>query len=190
MTFTQDWLNTKDIIPHWERILIPMSDKPLSMLEIGCFEGRSTLWFLQNILRHKDSRITVVDTFKGDTQQKAMGVETEGMRERFSENVKDYSKVSVWEGDSKEILKTMDDEFDIIYIDGSHYQIDVLRDMVLSFDLLKLGGVMICDDYRMVFNSDDVYNKPAIAIEAFESVYNPKITVLHKGWQVILRREK
>ena len=37
--------------------------------------------------------------------------------------------------------------FDLIYIDASHYAPDVLSDAVLAFKLLKPGGILIFDDY-------------------------------------------
>ena len=38
--------------------------------------------------------------------------------------------------------------YDIIYIDGSHATSDVLEDAVLSYRLLKPGGLLIFDDYH------------------------------------------
>lgn len=188
MTFTTDWLNTKDIIPHWNRLLFDLKDKPVNMLEIGCFEGRSTLWFLENVLTNKESKITCIDTFEGDTQQEKMGVKTDGLLERFMENVGGDKRVKTIRGDSQNVLKFLHDEYDLIYIDGSHYQTDVLHDMILGFDLLKNNGIMICDDYGMNFVKEGVNNKPKIAIDAFISVYYPHIIELHRGWQYILRK--
>ena len=41
-------------------------------------------------------------------------------------------------------------EYDYIYIDGSHMPKWVLIDAVLSWDLLKKGGLMIFDDYKHI----------------------------------------
>lgn len=46
-----------------------------------------------------------------------------------------------------EVPKFADDFFDMIYIDGNHEPDYVLEDAVLSFRKLKVGGVMIFDDY-------------------------------------------
>ena len=37
--------------------------------------------------------------------------------------------------------------FDLVFVDGSHQATDVLTDAVISFQLLRLGGLMIFDDY-------------------------------------------
>lgn len=189
MTYTQDWIHNQDIIPHWITHLVPLKDRELNMLEIGSFEGRSAVWFLENVLLHEKSRITCVDTFCGDKQQVGMGVSADGILGRFIENTEPFlHKVKRYAGFSKDVLKKIDDEFDLIYIDGSHYQTDVLEDMVLAFDLLKKDGIMICDDYSMEFFDGEVNYLPRIAIDSFISVYGPHILVLHKGWQCILKK--
>jgi len=41
--------------------------------------------------------------------------------------------------------------YDIVYIDGSHVANDVLQDAVLVWQLVKVGGFMIFDDYPFTF---------------------------------------
>lgn len=190
MTFTQDWISNKDIVPHWVTHLSTFKDKKIHMLEIGCFEGRSTLWFLENILTDPLSRIAVVDNFKGDGQQLDMGVTLPDLRKRFEENVQKYkSKVYICEGDSKEVVRHLRTLYDVIYIDGAHHQVDTLLDMVLSFDLLRSGGIMIVDDYAMQYQDQNNVNyEPKIAIDAFVRVFDGKIKELHKGWQYIFEK--
>jgi len=62
-------------------------------------------------------------------------------------------------------------DFDLIYIDASHYAVDVLTDAVLSFKLLKGGGMMIFDDYLWAGDENIVYY-PKIAIDAFTNVFS------------------
>jgi predicted O-methyltransferase YrrM len=45
------------------------------------------------------------------------------------------------------LLKKMNIQADMIYIDGSHEYLDVLRDIDDYWPLLKPGGVMLLDDY-------------------------------------------
>ena len=68
-----------------------------------------------------------------------------------------------------------DPRFDLIYIDGSHQASDVLLDATLSFQLLKLNGVLIFDDYNVIDETQTKFNIPKIAIDAFISVHENRI---------------
>lgn len=68
--------------------------------------------------------------------------------------------------------------FDLIYIDGSHRAADVLIDAVMSFQLLRIGGMMIFDDYIWTMEpqgQEDLLNMPKPAIDAFTSIFARKI---------------
>jgi predicted O-methyltransferase YrrM len=70
--------------------------------------------------------------------------------------------------------------FDLIYIDGSHQAPDVLTDAVMSFQLLKVGGVMIFDDYLWSMDKpgfQDVLKMPKPAIDAFINIFQRKMSV-------------
>jgi hypothetical protein len=62
---------------------------------------------------------------------------------------------------------------------------DVLRDAVQSWDLLKVGGIMIFDDYGY----ETPIEKPKDAIDPFLAIFSNCIEVLEKGWQVLLRKK-
>ena len=85
--------------------------------------------------------------------------------------------------------------FDLIYVDGSHFAKDVLSDSVLGWELLRVGGVMVWGDYRWSTPWDDVKNPlpphatPRAAVDGFLAAHGPEATVLHKGYQVMARKE-
>ena len=71
--------------------------------------------------------------------------------------------------------------FDLIYIDGSHTAPDVLTDAVLAFQLLRVGGVMIFDDYLWSMEAPlyvDPLNMPKPAIDAFTMIFMRKVRVM------------
>jgi predicted O-methyltransferase YrrM len=71
--------------------------------------------------------------------------------------------------------------FDLIYVDGSHTAPDVLSDAVLAFQLLRVGGVMIFDDYLWTMETQryvDPLNLPKTAIDAFTMIFMRKARVL------------
>lgn len=163
----------------------------IEALEIGCFEGRSTIWFLENILTHISSKITCIDTFEGSADHRHFKVDVSGCEEQFRANIKPFGKkVIPIKGPSNYVLKEMgkdNDWADFIYLDGSHLAPDVLEDAVLSWTLLKPGGIMIFDDYLWK-NMPNPLDNPAPGIDAFLSVYSGKYRELLRGYQIAIQK--
>ena len=72
---------------------------------------------------------------------------------RFLQNVRaaaNADKVEIRKGDSALALAGFlvdGREFDFIFVDGSHAATDVLVDVALAWRLLRVGGLMLLDDY-------------------------------------------
>lgn len=196
MKFTNEWTHFN--VPIWNQILIGLKGKPsLRFLEIGTYEGQSAIWFLENILTGSESTIDCVDPFyypnpKGNTDK-----HTE-IKGRFLDNTLTYreaGRLNLWESHSFEALNhfiTLGQGkllFDLIYIDGEHFAKNVLEDAVLSFRLLKPGGIMIFDDYGWDVHRS-VWGKPKIGVDAFLQVYADKLELLHHDYQVIVKKLK
>jgi SAM-dependent methyltransferase len=181
--FTSDWVTGNQVI--WAEHLKHLKDKPAQGLEIGSFEGRSLLWFLENTLTHPGSSITAIDIFLPEYEQ------------IFDDNIARsglQNKVKKLKGYSNVALRGLPaNTYDFVYIDGSHIAKDVLMDAVLVWDILKPGGMIIFDDYQNTGPRGANYGParlPGIAIDAFLHVYEPYVDVLYKDYQVIIRKKK
>ena len=97
-------------------------------------------------------------------------------------------RTTVIKGFSQEELRKLPSQsYDIIYVDGSHAADDVLEDAVLSWRLLKDGGLLIFDDYEWSkFVSPQA--RPKIAITAFVRCYRPELKIIHRDYQVIVQK--
>lgn len=186
-TFTCDWFSNN--IPIWEQVLEQFKTKPTTVLEIGSYEGRSATWLLDNILLHEQSKIFCCDPFVGSVEHNA---NEQSIYDLFVKNTRKYkNKVVICRGYSYNMLKETllkNNKFDIIYIDGDHYPYTVLEDAVLSFRLLKYGGVMIFDDYEWKGYSED--HSPKAGVDAFVSAYKHLIDVVHVGYQYIIQKKQ
>lgn len=183
--FSTDWFVQN--IPIWEKILTPLIGKPIDALEIGCFEGRSTCWLLDNILTNSDSTITCIDSFSSDEELK--DTDWQVVKKRFLHNIQEYSeKVTFYHEESKVFLKRCSRRFDFIYIDGSHLASDVLIDAVLSHLLLKSEGIIIFDDYLWK-GLENNPNIPKPAIDAFLECFAKEYKILSIGYQVALQKK-
>jgi predicted O-methyltransferase YrrM len=186
MSSSQDWFSPH--IPHLSRLLAGMRGLPgLSFLEIGSFEGRSTVWFLQEVLTGAGSTITCIDTFRGSAEHVRLDVGKDDLQGTFRGNVDSFgSRVRVIEGESAVVLRAMPRQkaFDLVYVDGSHQTTDVLEDAVLSWPLLKVDGIMVFDDYQWRV----MESRPGPAIDAFLAVHADRYHLLHKEYQVVVRK--
>lgn len=187
--FSYDWVS-----PHtkeWENDLQQFKGQPgVRALEIGCFEGQSACWFLDNILTHPTSRLVCVDPF-------AVPMATILLRffeRRFDENIAASGaadRVTKLIGPSQVVVRTLEhSQFDFIYVDGSHKVGDVLQDAVLAWTVLRPGGVVMFDDYALV---DDVSEglmarAPGRALDAFMTILGSSATLIRRDWQLLLRK--
>ena len=80
---------------------------------------------------------------------------------------------------------TPTDLYDLIYIDGSHYCDDVLIDALKSFELLKVGGLIIFDDY-MWKGYNDPRDNPASSINAFLRLKKGEHRIVRVYYQLII----
>ena len=157
-------------------------------LEIGCFEGRSAVWMVQNLL-NAEGHLYCLDTWKGGPK----GTDMVAVENRFLNNTKPFSsQITVLKGTSFEglvgLLAKEQETFDFIYIDGSHTAWDVLADCVLAWRLLKVGGIMAMDDY--MWGKDTLGDRsPFPAVNAFLETHGRFLNVLHKDYQVWVKKK-
>lgn len=186
--FSEDWFSNNP--PIWLNIFkqhnININDS-INILEIGAFEGRSTCWISDNLLNNDNSRMMVIDTFEGSSEHTIQ--QKEDLQNKFFKNImlsKHPEKTHVIVGSSKDVLPKLIIKnilFDFIYVDGDHSPDGVLNDGILSFILLKKGGVIIFDDYEWVYKGQPV----KAGITKFEQLFG--LTPIHSGWQRMYKKE-
>lgn len=173
--FTEDWFTHN--IPVWENLLECVADAPqLNFLEVGSYEGMATCWLLDQILTHPSSGITCVDLgFQG---QFTANLARSGAAEKVMARV----------GNSHDILPSLQPHaYDVIYIDGCPLASHVQQDAMLAWNLLKLNGLLIFDDYDWI-NPQQPEQSPKIGIDAFLSEFQHRVDVLRRAYQLIVRK--
>lgn len=159
--YSVDWFDHN--IPHWRAWLAPLAGKPgLRALEIGSFEGRSTSWLLQNILTDPDSRIDCLDLFDSD-------IGFGDYHARFRANTAAWKdRIREYPGRSYDSLKKLEGPYDLVYVDGWHTAFGAMADGLMAWPMLKVGGVMIFDDYLWVPQSYGPPARPAWWVRKWE----------------------
>lgn len=176
--FSHDWVSSN--ISLWENMLSEYKNKEdVQYLEIGVFEGRSLIWMLENVLTSETAHATAIDFFPDDLYKIYTGnLELSGAAH----------KVTTLVGYSNTKLRELPfNTFNIIYIDASHTADDIISDAVLSFTLLKEGGIIIFDDY--LFNETVPKEiRPKFAIDVFITAYRNYLEVIHRGPQLFIKK--
>src|SRR5215471_16567432 len=187
--FTKTWLDAH--LKVWNKVLAEFRSfhaQP-DVLEIGSWEGRSTIFFLTFF---PEGRVTAIDTWAGgDEHQKYADLSV--VERRFDANVAMFrERVTKMRGASAECLSRLVSlgpaRFDLVFVDGSHYADDVMVDAVLAWALLRHGGILIFDDYLWMYSRYDTKKNPCRAINLFLRLMRGEYQILHAGYQLMIRK--
>jgi predicted O-methyltransferase YrrM len=155
--FTSDWFSNNALV-NFDYITNYLNkEKQInSILEIGSHEGRSACWMLENMLSDTGTMTCIdpfadrpVTAFAEDSIPEDRTIET-----RFRANIAEVKganqTVNVMVDLSFSALAQLivaKQQYDFIYVDGTHHADEVLADAVMCFGMLQSGGVMLFDDY-------------------------------------------
>jgi predicted O-methyltransferase YrrM len=173
-------------------------------LEIGCFEGLTSNYIIDNILNsdgklicvdpltdnYLNTELTDNDVVNNDTIYKYFNNQYDRFINNTNHHIKN-GKLELHRNISSdifpELIKKYESQFDLIYIDGDHRASAVYIDAVNSFKLCKKNGVIIFDDYSW----GDMYNEEAtcFGIDKFLNEYNGHYDLIVKGYQVVIRKK-
>ncbi len=174
---------------NWRAWLKHLKDKPASGIEVGTWMGESAEWMLDNVFTHPESTYFCVDTFRGSDEHALAGIDCTNIERDARERLARFGeRVRFCVGESHVWLRRLHGlTFDFIYVDAAHDAMNVLRDAVLGFELLAVGGVMIFDDmlWKIMPHAVDC---PELAINSFIQCYARRLEVIGMGWQCAVRK--
>lgn len=177
--FTTDWFSAR--IPEIRASIASLDRAPLNVLEIGSWEGRSACWFLREFVA---ARLTCVDTWAGSVEHTPEMIS--GIYDRFVHNIRvsgGEDRVTIVRAPSERALYGLTPEsFDVIYVDGDHHAFAALRDIVMSWGLLRPGGVLLIDDYGGGAPDSDPLDLPTLAVDVFAKLFAGQFSCLHQGY--------
>ena len=161
---------------------------PNSIIEVGVYEGYTTFWLSDMLTPHNPNlKIYAVDPHVGSND--LTEVDFNDIRDRFcynleSNEVKNVEYIQKFSSEGLIDLINRDLKAELIYIDGDHRAAGVLTDLILSWQLLKVGGVILCDDattwkFKDANGTCSPHMSPRMAIESFMSCYWDRIEPLH-----------
>ncbi len=132
----------------WEKILIPRMlsghfqgrvlsmlshmIKPKSILEIGTYTGYSAICFAEGL--QKDGKLITID----------INEELESIVNKYIEKSNLKKTITTHSGNALEIIPTLNETFDIVFIDADKHNYANYYDIV--FDKVNSGGYIIADN--------------------------------------------
>jgi predicted O-methyltransferase YrrM len=189
--FSVDW--TSWHFPNWAKLLKRYRSRTVRVLEIGSWEGRSALFFLNYLPK---SRVTCVDTFAGGQEHRqdaARNAEDarflRSVQRRFDRNTRPLKrrveKMVMQSTEALAELALKQRRYDIAYIDGGHRAVEVYTDAMLTWPLIARGGTVMFDDYEWK-DMPHRLDRPKAGIDTFLRSIKGEYRLVHKEYQVAI----
>ena len=106
--------------------------RPARILEIGTYMGYSALCLAEGLT--EDGKIITLD----------IQPETNAVAKEFWARTPEYSRIESYLGDATQIIPTLNETFDLVFIDADKPNYHNYYDLV--FPTLRLGGVILADN--------------------------------------------
>jgi predicted O-methyltransferase YrrM len=179
--FTFDWVSAH--LESWTNVLSQTGVKPKRILEVGSFEGRSTTWMIETL---RPSLLVAIDNWSASGMRMVTPPQMADVERRFDENIaiatakSPQTEVRKMKSPSALALASLiasgTEPFDLIYVDGDHRAPGALCDLVMAFQLARVGGLIFCDDYLWNLRIG-VLETPKFAIDSFVNCYRFKLNI-------------
>jgi predicted O-methyltransferase YrrM len=182
--YSKTWFINSDI--HKKLANFLDNSKENRILEIGCFEGLSSVFFADNFLGQPTSTLTCVDPFLTIENNDHSQFLTNNEENNFDYNIsisKNADKITVHKVTSDTFFETNTKTFNFIYIDGCHEPAFIIRDMQNSFRNLEKGGIMWMDDYG---GGDGIQIRNTM--DLFLRTYIDQYDLIHIGYQLAIKK--
>jgi predicted O-methyltransferase YrrM len=182
------------VIQHFLATNITSSIKQI--LEVGTFAGTSLIEIVKRIPNSFGTGIDRWANYNEDNIDILLNIEKNKIEQIFYQNIVNSGmtdRIKDIKGDSSDVLLDLYKQgqiYDFIYVDGSHKCLDVFLDLMLSWKILKKGGILAIDDYMYHYDRVKLepYEYPLEGVNHFLNKYKNEFTVLDKGYRVFLQK--
>lgn len=187
--FTHDYFAGH--ITVWQRWFTEnIQQQPIRILEVGSWQGGSTLWLLDQVIAERGGSITCVDTWEGSSEHGFLATMGLQLEELFDANISRSGhgeQVEKRKGCSQDVLPQLAGQlFDFIYIDGAHESDLVLQDALNAHPLLAPGGFLVFDD--LAYSFADPKQNTIHGINTFLELAGEAYDEIDRGAQLLLRK--
>jgi cephalosporin hydroxylase len=166
--------------------IIKSNGVPNTIVEVGVYEGHTTFTMSDAYTQHNPNlKIYAIDPHVGSVE---IEEDPEYINSNFMFNMeackqKNVEFIRKFSEDGLIDLINMGIKPEFIYIDGDHHACTVLTDLTLSFKMLQVGGIILCDDatdwkYTDKNGTSAAQMSPRLAVETFIACNWHKIQIV------------
>ena len=170
---------------------------PTRILEVGTFAGTS---LIEMLCLYPNATGIAIDSWKNYDEEDISilrNIEQDNIERIFYENVGKAgmaNRIRGLKGDSAdkliELIRSRE-EFDFIYVDGSHKCLDCYADVVLAWSILRRGGILAVDDVLYYYDkvlAGDYLSYPLKAKEHFMEKIKGQYEVISDSYRLFIRK--
>ncbi|KAI4525278.1 glycosyltransferase family 8 protein [Schizophyllum commune Loenen D] len=169
-TPTQDWFSGN--VERWRGLFPLVTASAPRVLEIGTWEGRSSVFLLEELCKDAGELVTIdhydlLQTEAGRARRARVehNLRLAGGRSRIIEAFSVPGLMTVLRDETEAVAAAAG--FDWLYVDGSHRADDTFLDGELVWRLARKAAIIIFDDYRWPAESPGSMLHPRRGIDAF-----------------------
>ncbi|MAZ48616.1 MAG: hypothetical protein CME65_08630 [Halobacteriovoraceae bacterium] len=129
-------------------LLIKFARNSSVIVEVGSWKGKSTI---NMALANSKAKIYAIDPFTGSQEHQHLADHDIDTFKAFLKNCRDFNvdgQITPLRMNSDEAVSQIEEEIDLLFIDGSHEYPDVKADFENLFPKLKSGGVIAFHDSK------------------------------------------
>ena len=193
--------NAKD---KFERVIQYFVDKnkqladscQVQVLEVGTYAGTSLIEIVKRIPNSFGTGVDKWANYNEDNIDILLNIEQNNIENVFYKNIinsKMNTRIKGIKGNSSDVLLDLYKnglQYDFIYVDGSHKCLDVFFDLMLSWKLLRTGGILAIDDY--LYHCDRVakepYEYPFEGVTHFLRLVKTEYNILEMSYRVFIEK--
>jgi predicted O-methyltransferase YrrM len=150
MVFNEDWMSEEQV-EVLRRLIEMVAPKPGRCVEIGCWEGKSTVGLANACY---PERLLAIDSWQGnltegDNHETVQILKHRDVFETFRSNIDTLTKgnVEIVRSDCFDFLESFGESVKFCHIDAAHDYASVRRTIELLLPRLVAGAILCGDDY-------------------------------------------
>lgn len=185
--------------PGFIKLVEDNQSEGMVVVEIGCYDGSTTIKYIDTVKRN-NGHVIIIDTFEGTIATPETinndpsyssnihwkGAHNDDLHKVFLEKFKNYADMmTVHKGFSFDVIPSLPDNCDIIFIDADHIYESVKKDIELALPKVKLNGILSGHDLES-FDFVNTYTDEQLKMDFHNSHHLELVKQFMKSLELLI----